>query len=70
MPSVFFKASSVDVLVKRMAVIAATAPNLPFFYYHIPSMTGTLVGSGIEEFMAKAATDIPTFAGIKLLIMI
>jgi len=65
MPSVFFKSSSVSNLVHRMSIIAASAPNLPFFYYHIPSMTGTLVGSGIVEFLEKAAADIPTFAGIK-----
>lgn len=65
MPSVFFKASSVSNLVERMATIAAGAPNLPFFYYHIPSMTGTLVGHGIEEFLSEAASKIPTFAGIK-----
>lgn len=65
MPSVFFKASSVRNLVERMAFIAAAAPKLPFFYYHIPSMTGTLVGSGIEDFLHLAAEKIPTFAGIK-----
>lgn len=65
MPSVFFKASSVSNLVERMAVIAAGAPNLPFFYYHIPSMTGTLVGHGIEDFLHEAASKIPSFAGIK-----
>jgi len=65
MPSVFFKASSVRNLVARMLPIAAAAPNLPFFYYHIPSMTGTLVGTGIEQFLHLAAEQIPTFAGIK-----
>lgn len=65
MPSVFFKASDVSNLVQRMGVIAAAAPNLPFFYYHIPSMTGTLVGTGIEEFLHQAAVKIPNFAGIK-----
>lgn len=29
-----------DHLIQYLSVVAEAAPNLPLFYYHIPSMTG------------------------------
>jgi N-acetylneuraminate lyase len=34
------KPASVEELVDILAIIAAEAPSLPFFYYHIPGITG------------------------------
>lgn len=43
--------------------VAAAAPATPFYYYHIPSMTG--VNVPIAAFFEEAAGKIPTLAGIK-----
>ncbi len=46
-----------------MKDIADAAPNLPFYYYHIPSMTG--VEFGMYDFITYAGDHIPNLAGIK-----
>ncbi len=45
------------------AQIASSAPYVPFYYYHIPSMTG--VDFDVSSFLALACEQIPTFRGIK-----
>ena len=59
----FFRPQSVEDLVEWSAGIAAAAPELPFFYYHIPSMTG--VRFAMADFLRVAARRIPNLAGIK-----
>jgi N-acetylneuraminate lyase len=59
----FFKAAGVNELVRYCAVVAAAAPELPFYYYHIPSMTG--VNFPVIEFLQAAADLIPNLAGVK-----
>lgn len=59
----YFKPSSVGNLVACMADIAAAAPELPFFYYHIPALTGIQID--MLEFLKLAEEQIPTLAGIK-----
>jgi N-acetylneuraminate lyase len=59
----YFKPSSVKNLVNCMAEIASAAPNVPFYYYHIPVLTG--VGMDMEEFLRLSDTAIPNLAGIK-----
>jgi N-acetylneuraminate lyase len=59
----FFKPTGVRELVEWCAEVAAAAPRLPFFYYHIPSMSGVTVPTA--AFLAEARTKIPTLAGIK-----
>jgi N-acetylneuraminate lyase len=63
MPPYFFKPATVDALVACMADIAAAAPALPFYYYHIPGMSGVSLDMG--AFLRRAADRIPTLAGIK-----
>jgi N-acetylneuraminate lyase len=63
LPPFYVKPASVGVLVKCMAEIAAAAPNLPFYYYHIPGLTG--VALDMVEFLRQGAEAIPTLAGIK-----
>lgn len=58
----YFKPTSVDNLVNCMAAIASAAPDLPFYYYHIPHLTG--VGMDMVEFL-KLGERIPNLAGIK-----
>ena len=59
----FFKPQTVAALVEFCVQIAAAAPSLPFYFYHLPSMTGVTLS--MVEFMHQARGRIPTFAGIK-----
>lgn len=58
----FFK-PSLEELIDFSARIAATAPELPFYYYHMPSMTGACFR--MIEYLREAGEKIPTLAGIK-----
>ena len=59
----YFKPSSVKNLADCMAEIASGAPDLPFYYYHIPHLTG--VSMDMLEFLEIAGSLIPNLAGIK-----
>jgi len=59
----YFKPTSVGNLVKSMAEIASAAPNTPFYYYSIPTLTG--VGMDLVAFLEHAEDVIPNLAGIK-----
>lgn len=59
----FFKPASVKDLVGFFKPVAAAAPELPFFYYNMPSITG--VSLPVHEFLAEGKKDIPTLAGVK-----
>ena len=59
----YFKPVSVQNLVDCMVEIAAAAPDLPFYYYHIPHLTG--VNMDMIEFLQLAGGLIPNLAGIK-----
>ncbi len=59
----FFKPPGARELVAWCAELAAAAPKLPFFYYHMPSMTGVTIPA--TAFLAEAAGKIPTLAGVK-----
>lgn len=59
----YFKPTNVANLVDSMAQIAAAAPNTPFYYYHIPALTG--VGMDMLEFLRIGEDRIPNLAGIK-----
>ena len=59
----YFKPGSVQNLVHCMAEIASAAPSLPFYYYHVPALTG--VGMDMIDFLKLSETAIPNLAGIK-----
>lgn len=59
----YFKPASTELLVDSLAEIASAAPQLPFYYYHIPAVTGVSVD--MIDFLSLAEERIPTFAGIK-----
>ena len=59
----FFRPNSVEQLVDFCQPVAAAAPSLPFYYYHMPAMTG--VNLPMIEFLRVAAKRIPNLAGIK-----
>ncbi len=59
----YFKPTSVENLVECMAAIASAAPSLPFYYYHIPVLTGIAID--MVAFLSLAEERIPNLAGIK-----
>jgi N-acetylneuraminate lyase len=59
----YFKPANVARLVDCMADIAAAAPELPFYYYEIPPLTGLNLSP--SEFLATGADRIPNLAGLK-----
>ncbi|MGI6074634.1 MAG: dihydrodipicolinate synthase family protein [Fermentimonas sp.] len=59
----FFKPGKVEDLVEFFAPIANSAPDLPFYYYNMPSMTG--VNLSVTEFLKVGKDRIPNLAGVK-----
>lgn len=59
----YFKITSIDKLVQYCKEIAACAPNLPFYYYHIPALSGANLK--MLDFLKLGSLEIPNFAGIK-----
>ncbi|QRX64728.1 dihydrodipicolinate synthase family protein [Dysgonomonadaceae bacterium zrk40] len=63
MASPFPKAGRVEELVKYCEEIACGAPNLPFYFYHIPALNGVFLP--MLPFLQEAEGLIPNLAGIK-----
>ncbi len=59
----YFKPANLETLVEWCAEVAAAAPELPFYYYDIPTLTGVAVP--VERFLVDAADRIPNLAGVK-----
>ena len=59
----YFKPTSVANLVDCLAQITAAAGDLPFYYYHIPVITGISINP--VALLREAADRLPTFHGIK-----
>ncbi|GAB1285549.1 N-acetylneuraminate lyase [Apodemus speciosus] len=53
----------IDALISFLREVAAAAPALPFYYYHIPSVTGVKIRA--EELLDGIQDKIPTFQGLK-----
>lgn len=62
-PPYFHRPGDAGALADFLAQLAAAAPDLPFVYYHIPSVTGVAIPA--SDVLVAARTRIPTFAGIK-----
>src|ERR1019366_7251296 len=58
----FFK-PTLDDLIAYCGAIAEAAPDTPFYYYDIPTMTGMSIPTA--RFLEQAAKSIPTLHGIK-----
>ena len=54
---------TLDALIDWCAAVAAAAPELPFYYYSFPAMTG--VSFPMERFLVDAPARIPNLAGVK-----
>ncbi len=59
----YYTPGTLNDLIDWCAAIAAEAPELPFYYYDIPAMTG--VSFPMDRFLVEAPARIPTLAGIK-----
>lgn len=59
----YFKPASVEALAATCAEVAAAVPGIPFYYYHIPVLTG--VSFPMIELLKAVHNKIPNFAGIK-----
>lgn len=59
----YFKPATPEILVDVLAGIAAGAPDLPFYYYHLPSWTG--VDLGMLDVLRLAQERMPSFGGVK-----
>lgn len=59
----YFRLNSIEKLVHYCKEVAACAPNLPFYYYHIPVLSGADLN--MLEFLKVASKEIPNLEGIK-----
>uniref|UniRef100_UPI00398F64EF N-acetylneuraminate lyase n=1 Tax=Pristiophorus japonicus TaxID=55135 RepID=UPI00398F64EF len=59
----FFKPQSIEALTEFLKEVAAAAPGIPFYYYHIPDLTG--VSLNVVELLNGIEKKIPTFQGLK-----
>lgn len=59
----YFRLNKIEKLIQYCKEIAACAPNLPFYYYHIPVLSGA--NFNMQDFLTIAENEIPTLAGIK-----
>ena len=59
----YFRLNSIEKLVEYCKEIAACAPHMPFYYYHIPVLSGAHFK--MDEFLKKAENQIPNLAGVK-----
>jgi N-acetylneuraminate lyase len=59
----YFKVADVEALVDCMAEVASAAPDLPFYYYHIPALTGSTLD--VVEFLQRGGDRIPNLVGLK-----
>jgi N-acetylneuraminate lyase len=59
----YFKVGTVAGLVDCMTEVASGAPDLPFYYYHIPALTGSALD--VVEFLRQAGDRIPNLSGLK-----
>lgn len=59
----YFKPRTVATLVDCCAEIASSAPDLPFYFYDIPVLTG--VSLSMPEFLEQGRERIPNLRGIK-----
>ncbi len=59
----FPKIGRIEELVKYCEEIAAAAPSMPFYYYHIPAFNGVYLS--MLELLKAVDGRVPNFAGIK-----
>ena len=63
LPPSFFKPATVDQLIEFMRPIASACSTLPFYFYHLPSMTGVTLST--VDLLQVGAERIPNLRGVK-----
>ncbi len=63
LPPTYFKPSTPELLMDYIAKVAGCAPDLPYYYYHIPRLSG--VAFDTVNLLQLAKEQVPSFAGIK-----
>jgi N-acetylneuraminate lyase len=61
-PPLYFKPHNLDVLIQCLMEISAGAPELPFYYYHIPRLTGIYID--VVDLLHSSANRFPQLLGI------
>lgn len=59
----YFKPANVEMLAKACIEVASVVPDMPFYYYHIPVLTG--VGFAMYDLLNAIDGKISNFAGVK-----
>lgn len=59
----YFKVNDVATLVQCMAELAGAAPELPFYYYHMPALTGSTLD--MVAFLSQGSDRIDNLVGLK-----
>ncbi|GGK34062.1 N-acetylneuraminate lyase [Yeosuana aromativorans] len=63
LPPFYFKPGTINDLIEYLSLIAVVAPDVPFYYYHIPDLTN--VNFDMLDFLTQVGNRIPNLAGIK-----
>lgn len=63
MPPTYFRPDGMEMILADLKRLSAAAPELPIYYYDIPSMTGVSVDT--VELVERGSAEIPQFGGIK-----
>ena len=59
----YFGCDSVETLIACLREVTRSVPDLPFFYYHIPALSG--INFDMVRLLQEAPKQLPGFAGIK-----
>ncbi|CAH1173994.1 unnamed protein product [Phaedon cochleariae] len=63
LPELYFRPTATRQLINYLRIVGEAAPKTPLLYYHIPAWSG--VNLNMATLMKEAATELPTFQGIK-----
>lgn len=63
LPPFYIKPDSLEMLIACLKEVTSGAPDLPFYYYHIPPLTS--VSFDMRAFLRDAPKEIPSLAGVK-----
>jgi N-acetylneuraminate lyase len=58
-----FYTPNLDAMIRWCARLTEAAPDLPFYYYHMPDMTGAAFS--VVDLLERAAAELPTLRGVK-----
>ncbi|MHC2068246.1 dihydrodipicolinate synthase family protein [Bremerella sp. T1] len=62
-PPTYFKPATIGLLLDSLREIMRGAPSLPFYYYHIPRITG--VDFDLHQLLTQASEELPQLNGVK-----